>query len=265
MVLEPDQEPDYAPLSPGERGLLIALLYHLKEQCGLELQAIAAPARSGTIYDYCHKGAPKAEPNIFKGVYRTAKAHPEALADWARAAFASLYGEETEAQPLDRAALLAELFPHTIHDPEALRRLSETYAGVYSLYHYDLPRPEYLRGPGVGEGDVFDRLRLEIFMADDQSGLRFSISLLVDSFGRAQFHEEKITGIVLPTKAYLYLVGSEYSYPLLSVTILPFYIQLPPSFMGMMLKSQSGLYAFKILAIRAPAGQEGGENSSLDL
>jgi hypothetical protein len=253
---QPVQEPGYEPLSPGKRGLLIALLYHLKDRCGLELQDIAAPARSVSINDYCRRAAPKAEPAIFRGVYRTAKAHPEALAEWARAAFASLYGEDTGAKQLDRAALLAELFPHAIREPEALERLSKAYRGVYALYHYRLPRPDYLRDPGVGQGDLFDRLRLEVSMAGDQSSLQFRITQIVESFGRTPFYPEDITGQVLATAGHLYLIGSEETYPRLAITILPFHLQPPPSFLGMMLKSQSGLYAFRILAIRAPEGQE---------
>lgn len=260
MVMEPDQEPDYAPLSPGERGLLIALLYHLKDQCGLELQDIAAPARSVSINDYCRRAAPKAEPAIFKGVYRTAKANPEALVGWSRSAFESLYGQGAGTKPLDRSAFLTELFPQLIGDPTTLENIAEAYKGIYALYHYRLPKPEFLRNPDVGEGHVFDRLRLEISKADDQSGLRFRLTELAVSFGRTPFYIEETTGFVMPTPHYLYLLGNEEVTQRLTITILPFHLRPPPSFMGMMHKSEGRYYSFKILAIRAPADQENAKN-----
>lgn len=253
-----DHELHYEPLPPGKRGLLIALLYHLKERYGLELQDIAAPARSVSINDYCRRSAPKAEPAIFRGVYRTVRARPEALAPWASAAFATLYGEEPEAAPPDMGALLAQLFPHAIRDPEALERTAAAHCGVYALYHYRASGPHKLNHPGIDERFEFERARLEIFWSEELPNLRFRLFHHVESYGRYLYDVQELSGFVIPTPANLYLIGSEQQFPHHGMLILPHNLQQVPSVMGMMMIRQKGhgFFASRILTFRAKNGEE---------
>lgn len=252
------QEPEYEPLPQGKRGLLIALLYHLKERCGLELQDIAAPARSVSINDYCRRSAPKAEPAIFRGVYRTARAHPDTLAPWARSAFAMLYGEEPGPAPPNMEALLAQLFPQAIRDYETLEYTAEAHCGVYAIYRYRALIPGREPNSKIPEGAEFERERLEISRHADQPMLRFTLFHLDESFGRSNFHLNEMSGFIIPTHGSLYFIGEGSDIPTTFLIILPRYNKPVPSFTGMVLKHKlwNGFFAARILAVQAQKGQE---------
>jgi hypothetical protein len=261
MESRPEVEPHYEQLSPGKRGLLIALLYYLKDHLGLELQDIAAPARSTTIHDYCRRSAPKAEISIFRGVYRTAHANVEAMSPWALAAFTELFGEDVDAPKPNMAAALSQLFPHSITDQSTLERIADAHAGVYAIYRYPL-QDSKVADEAKSDGEFyFERSRLEIRRSPAVAGLEFQLTHLVESYGRTPLEASSFGGFIIASQARLYLHGVSSDFPEYGVIVLPCYSRQMPSFMGMMLRGQTGegFFASRILAIKAKIGQEDGD------
>lgn len=257
MEPRPEDEPHYEALPPGKRGLLIGLLYHLKDRLGLELQEIAKPARSVTINDYCRRSAPKAEAAIFRGVYRTVKAHTESLSPWARAAFVELYGEKAEADPPSMAELISQLFPYSVTDSDDLDRIAEAHTGIYAIYHYRHRNSESDIESEIDK-NMFDRSQLRIEKSAGLPGLEFTVSRLVVSYGRTKYHLESVSGFVIVTRTNLHMYGPESGYLAHGMIIFPNHTKDVPSFMRMMLRWQRdrGMFASRILVVRAEEGQE---------